>query len=95
METISVRMDIQELKYLSVMLNESQSELLRDLVKEGKVMKALVLYKEKKVSIGLAAKIAGMPLGEFIDLLGNFGVTLNLELEDAKQAYTYAKQIWK
>ena len=95
METISVRMDTQELKYLSTVLDESRSELLRDLVNEGKVMKALVLYKQKKVSIGLAAKIAGMPLGEFIDVLGNFGVTLNLELEDAKQAYMYAKEIWK
>ncbi len=95
MEIVSVRMDTDELNFLSEVLDESQSELIRDLVKEGKVMKALLLYKQKKLSLGLAAKIAGISVGEFIDTLGAFGMTLNLELTDAKQSYLYAEEILK
>lgn len=93
METISVRMDTEELKFLSKVLEEPQSMLIRDLVKEGKLMKALILYKEKKISLGLAAKIANVSLGEFIDILERFGMTLNLELEEVKQSYKYAKEL--
>lgn len=95
METISVRMDTENLQFLSKVLEEPQSELIRDLVKEGKLMKALVLYRQKKISLGLAAKIASVPLGEFIDILGEFGMTLNIELEETKKAYKYAAEILK
>lgn len=95
METISVRMDTENLQFLSKVLEEPQSELIRNLVKEGKLMKALILYRQKKISLGLAAKIAGVPLGEFIDILGEFGMTLNIELEDAKKAYKYAAEVLK
>ncbi len=95
METVSVRMDAEELQFLSKVLDESQSELIRDLVKEGKLMKALILYKEKKLSLGLASKVAGVPVGEFIDILGTFGMNLNLELDDVKQSYKYAQEIFK
>ncbi len=58
-------------------------------------MKSLRLYKEKKISLGLAAKIAGVSVGEFIDLLKEYGLALNLELEDAKLSFKYAQEIIK
>ncbi len=61
--------------------------------KNGKTMKALTLYKEKKASLGLATKIAGLPLGEFIDLLKEYKLTINLELEDVKQSLKYAEKL--
>ncbi len=94
MEAITVRMDTTELDFLSKTLQESQSELIRDLFKEGKVMKALQLYKQRKVSVGLAAKIAGVCLGEFLDVLREYNVTLNLELEDAKASLRFAREVF-
>ncbi len=47
---------------------------------------AVELYKNKKVSLGLGARLAGMPLGEFLELLADHNVNLNLALEDAKEA---------
>ena len=58
---------------------------------EGKKMKEL--YKNKKVSLGLAAKFAGMRLGDFLDLLEEFNVKLNLTLEDAKTALENARKL--
>lgn len=92
MAIVSVRMD-EELDFYAEVFKEKKSEVIRDLFEEGKKMKAMKLYKEKKVSLGLAAKIAGMGVGEFIDLLGEFGQTLNLELNDAKQAMKFAKEL--
>jgi len=51
------------------------------------------LYKQKKVSLGLGAKLAGVSLSEFFDLLGEHNVYLNLELEDVKQALETARKI--
>lgn len=93
METISVRMDTKELGFLSRTLDQPTSDVIRDLFHNGKIMKALQLYKQKKISLGLAAKIAGLPLGSFIDTLQEYGLTINLELDDAKQALQYAKEL--
>ena len=47
MEVISVRLKrLKELDYFSKLLNENRSEVVRDLVDEGKKLKALELYKE-------------------------------------------------
>ena len=56
-------------------------------------MKAINLYKNKKVSLGLAAKLAGMGISDFLDLLEEYNVKLNLTLDDAKEAMKHAEEI--
>ena len=92
METVSIRLkDPQELDSLGRILKENRSEIVRDLLEEGKKMKALTLYKNKKISLGLASKFSGLSLSEFLDLLEEYHITINLSLEDEKQAMKYAK----
>lgn len=92
METVSIRLkDIHEIDYFGELLQETRSALVRDLLEEGKKMKALKLYKGKKISLGLAAKLSGLSLSEFIDLLEEYHVCLNLTLEDAKLAMKHAE----
>lgn len=55
-------------------------------------MKAIQLYKEKKVSLGLGAKIAGTNLSEFLDLLKEYNVKINLDADDAKKALEFAEE---
>ncbi len=87
METISIRMGkLKELDYLSKLLHENRSAIVRDLLEEGKKMKAMNLYKNKKISLGLGAKLAGLNLSDFLDLLEEHNVKLNLTLDDAKIA---------
>lgn len=94
MEIISVRLKrLKELDYFSKLLNENRSEVVRDLVEEGKKLKAIELYKQKKVSLGLASKLSGLTLSEFLDLLEEYNVKLNLTLEDAKEAMRNAEEL--
>jgi predicted HTH domain antitoxin len=93
METVSVRLErLKELDFIGKILNEKRSKLIRKLLFKGREMEALELYKKGKVSLGLGAKLAGVPLSEFIDLLKEYQVPLNLELEDAKEAMRYAEK---
>ena len=94
METISIRLKkVRELNYFGKLLKENRSELVRDLLEEGKKMKAINLYKNKKISMGLAARFADMSISDFLDLLEEHNVRLNLTLEDAKLAMKHAEEI--
>ena len=94
METVSIRLrDIGDLDFFGKLLKENRSEIVRDLIDEGKKMKALTLYRKKKISLGMGAKCAGLTLSEFLDLLEEHNVKLNLTLGDAKQAMTYSNKL--
>ena len=94
METISIRLKkVKELDYFGKLLKENRSELVRDLMEEGKKMKAIGLYKNKKMSLGLAARFADMGISDFLDLLEEHNVKLNLTLDDAKLAMEHAEKV--
>ena len=52
--------------------------MLRELIDEGRKMKSIVLYKQGKVSSGLGAKIAKLSMSEYIDLLKEYKIAMNL-----------------
>jgi predicted HTH domain antitoxin len=93
METVSSRLDLETVNLFGKVLNEKRSEVVRELVESGKKSKAVELYKTKKVSLGLGAKLAGVTLSEFIDLLKERNVYLNLEREDVEQALGTARKV--
>ncbi len=93
METVSSRLDIEAINLFERVLKEKRSEVVRALVESGKRHKSVELYKAKKVSLGLGAKLAGVSLSEFIDLLKEHNVYLNLEKEDVEQALSTARKI--
>ena len=93
METVSARLDTDSLNLFGEVLRERRSEVVRELVESGRKHKAVELYKLKKVSVGLGAKLAGVTLSEFIDLLQEHNVTLNIELNDVAKALHVAREI--
>lgn len=93
METVSSRLDLEALNLFERILKEKRSEVVRELVKCGKRLKAVELYKTRKVSLGLGAKLAGVSLSEFIDLLKESNVYLNLEKEDVEQALETVRKV--
>jgi predicted HTH domain antitoxin len=64
----------------------------RRLINEGRKMKSIELYKQGKVSLGLGAKIARLSISEYIDLLKEYKVQINIDIDDAKKALEYARK---
>ena len=93
METVSSRLDVETIDLFGKVLKENRSEVVRELVESGKKHKAVELYRMKKVSLGLGAKLADVSLSEFIDLLKEHDIYLNLELEDVKKALSTARKV--
>ncbi len=93
METVSSRLDLRTINLFSEVLKEKKSEVVRTLVESGKIHKAVELYSMKKVSLGLGARLAGVTLSEFIDLLKENNVYLNLEKEDIEKALNTARKV--
>ncbi len=93
METVSTRLNAEMLDIFGKVLDQKRSEVVRGLVESGKKEKAVELYKNKKVSLGLGAKLAGVTLSEFIDLLREHNAYLNLEKEDVEKALKTAREV--
>jgi len=92
-ETVSSRLDLETINLFGKILREKRSEVVRELVNAGKKHKAVELYKMKKVSLGLGAKLADVSLSEFIDMLKEHNVYLNIEKEDVEQALKTARKV--
>lgn len=93
METVSVRLEhVEDLEFIGKILKKKRSRVIRNLLFSGRQMEAIELYRQGKVSLGLGAKFAGIPLSEFMDLLKKYNVPLNLELEDATDAMKHAEK---
>lgn len=69
----------------------NRSEMLRELIDEGRKMKSIELYKWGKVSLGLGAKLARLSISEYMDLLKEYKVQINIDIDDAKKALEYAR----
>ncbi len=93
METVSARLDLETLSLFEKLLDEKRSYVVRELVEAGKKHKAVELYQAKKVSLGLGAKLAGVTLSEFIDLLKEHNVSLNLEIGDVEKALETVRKV--
>lgn len=59
----------------------------------GKMHKSAELYKMKRVSLGLGAKLARTSLSEFIDILKEHNIDLNIEKEDIQKALNTARKV--
>ena len=91
--TISVRYEhANDLKFMTELMGLNKSEMLRELIDEGRKMKSIELYKQGKISLGLGAKIARLSISEYIDLLKEYKVQINIDIDDAKKALEYARK---
>ena len=96
MEAVAVRLDkVEELDNFTKILNENRSGVIRELIVEGRKMKAIELYKSNKVSLETAANLAGLTLGQFLDLMEEYKIKINQTLDDAKEAMDNARKFFK
>jgi predicted HTH domain antitoxin len=96
-KTMSIRMDQDNYKFLSAMTMEERSDLskaVRDLVTRGRILLAVEKYKSGKASLGKAAEVAGLPVGQLMTLLGEFGVRSRIDREDYLQSLANLAKVW-
>lgn len=87
-KTMSIRMDRDNYEFLNEIRKEQRSDLskaVRDLVTLGRVLLAVERYKKGKASLGKAAELAGLPVGQMMTILAEFGVESRIDKEDYLQ----------
>ena len=96
-KTMSIRMDRDNYEFLSAISREERSDLskaVRDLVTRGRVLLAVEKYRKGEASLGKAAEVAGLPVGQMMTLLGEFGVRARIDQEDYRQSLANLTKIW-
>jgi len=87
-KTMSIRMDRENYEFLSEITREERSDLsktVRELVTRGRVLLAIEKYRSGEASLGRAAELAGLPLGQIMTVLADFGVESRIDKEDYLQ----------
>lgn len=96
-KTMSIRMDRDNYEFLNAMSREERSDLskaVRDLVTRGRILLAVEKYKKGEASLGKAAEVAGLPVGQMMTLLGEFGVRSRIDQDDYRQSLSNLTKIW-
>lgn len=96
-KTMSIRMDRDNYEFLSEITKEERSDLsktVRDMVTRGRILLAVERYKNGEASLGKAAELAGLPLGQMMTILTEFGVESRLEKEDYLQGLQNLQKVW-
>jgi predicted HTH domain antitoxin len=95
--TMSIRMDEENYEFLRRLSKDEKADLsaaVRELVYKGRIMMAVERYRQRKASSGRAAELAGVPLGEMIEILADYGVESNLEIEDYGKGLQNLRKVW-
>ncbi len=96
-KTLSIRMDDANYEFLNSLAKDEGADLskaVRDVVYRGRVMLAIERYKNGAASLGRAAEIAGVAVGEMTALLSAYGVKSNLRKEDYLEGLVNLERIW-
>lgn len=95
--TVSIRMDEGNYAFLHKLAREEKEDLskaVREVVYKGRVMVAIEKYKDGQASLGKAAELAGLSVGQMITLLAEYGVPSNLDTEDYLQGLEHLRRVW-
>jgi predicted HTH domain antitoxin len=96
-KTMSIRMDRDNYEFLTRISKEDRSDLskaVRDLVTRGRISLAVEKYKEGEVSLGKAAEVAGLGIGQMMMVLRKFGVKSRIDQEDYRQGLENLTKVW-
>jgi predicted HTH domain antitoxin len=96
--TMSIRMDRENYDFLRQITKEERSDLskaVRDMVTRGRLLLAVERYKKGEVSLGRAAELAGLPVGQMMTVLAEFGVESRIEKEDYLKGLQNLQKVWR
>jgi len=58
------------------------------------ILLAVEKCRNGEASLGKAAEVAGMPVGQMMDLLAKFGVRSTIDREDYRQGLANLAKVW-
>jgi predicted HTH domain antitoxin len=96
-KTMSIRMDRENFEFLNELTKEQRSDFskaVRDLVTRGRILLAVERYKKGEASLGRAAELAGMPVGQMMTILTEFGVKSRIEEDDYLRGVEALRKAW-
>jgi predicted HTH domain antitoxin len=96
-KTMSIRMDRENYEFLTEISKQERSDLskaVRDLVARGRVLLAVERYKKGDASLGKAAQLAGLSVGQMMTLLAEFGVESRIEKDDYVEGLKNLAKAW-
>jgi len=96
-KTMSIRMDRDNYEFLSEFTKEERSDLskaVREMVTRGRILLAVEKYKNGTASLGRAAELAGLPVGQMMTILAEFGFENRIEKEDYLQGQKNLSKTW-
>ena len=96
-KTMSIRMDRENFEFLNELTKEQRGDLskaVRDMVTRGRILLAVERYKQGEASLGRAAELAGVPLGQMMTILTEYGVESRVEQEDYLQGLQGLSKVW-
>ena len=96
-KTMSVRMDEDNYKFLKKLSKEKRGDLskaVREIVCRGRVMLAVEQYKKGEASLGKAAEVAGVPVGQMMTILADYGVESRVEEQDYHHGLANLRKTW-
>ena len=96
-KTMSIRMDQENYEFLTELSKQGKGDLskaVRELVYRGRLMLAVERYKKGEVSLGRAAELAGVPVGQMINILADYRIKANLDREDYRKGLENLRKAW-
>ena len=96
-KTMSMRMDQENYESLAELSTERKHDLskaVRELVTRGRLVLAVDRYRKGEASLGRAAELAGVSVGQMIHILAEYGVKANLEKEDYLKGLESLRREW-
>jgi len=96
-KTMSIRMDRENSDFLKELTKEQRSDFskaVRDMVSRGRILLAVERYKQGEASLGRAAELAGIPLGQMTTILTEYGVESRIQEEDYLQGLEGLRKVW-
>ncbi len=70
------------------------SKAVRDLVTRGRILLAVERYRKGEASLGRAAELAGVPFGQMMTILAEFGIESRIEKDDYTQGLKNLQKAW-
>jgi predicted HTH domain antitoxin len=96
-KTMSIRMDRENYEFLAEITKQDRSDFskaVRDLVTRGRVLLAVEKYKKGDASLGKAAQVAGLSVGQMMTLLAEFGVESRIDTDDYREGLKNLAKAW-
>lgn len=90
-------MDERDYQFLTALAEEEKedvSKAVRELVELGRLQLAVAKYRSSAASLEKAARIAGVSVSRMMDILRDFGIEANLELEDYRISLKTARLLY-